>query len=127
MESSKLRDAWILAKKFQSWLKIEKPLQIVLGREEFTEVRVIRQGKLIPEDEEKTAILKNEYDIVRITLHGQIPMLNSLPEWLQKENFIETIFHELLHVKHPDWDEEKIRDFSAAFMGKLVEMKEKEK
>jgi len=106
-------------------LEIEKSLQIVLGKREFTEVRVTLEGRLVPEHREKTAILKNEYDTIRIILHGEIPLLDDLPKWLQKQQFIETIFHELLHIKHPDWDEDKIRDFSAAFMGKLMGVLEK--
>lgn len=125
MEASKLRKAWRIGKKFMNILEIEKTLQIVSGIEEFTEVKVIQQGKLVPEEIERTVIMKDEYDTIRIILHGKIPLLNHLPKWLQEQQFIETIFHELLHAKHPDWDEEKIRDFSAAFMGKLVEIVEK--
>ena len=115
----KLETAELLAKKFMNILELEKQIEVVQGEKPFTEVKVLRKGKIVPEHREKTAILNNEYDTIRIILHGKIPILEKLPKDMQTMLFVETIFHELLHVKHPDWDEEKIRDFSAEFMGML--------
>lgn len=117
----KLETAELLAKKFMKILELDKQIEVVQGKKPFTEVKVLRKGKVVQEHREKTAILNNEYDTIRIIFHGKIATLEKLPKDMQAMLFVETIFHELLHVKHPDWNEEKIRDFSAEFMGTLNE------
>ena len=83
-------------------------------------VQVIKDGRIIPENREKTAILNGEYDTIRIILNNP-SIYAGLPEWIKKQQFIETILHELLHIKHPEWDEEKIRDESARIIGEDLE------
>jgi hypothetical protein len=118
-----MEKALILSKIWAKFLGIRrKSIEVVQGDLEFHEVRVLKDGLVIPENLEKKAIINNNFDTIRIIL-GKTPMLEQLPKWVQQEQFIEAILHEMLHIKNPLWDEEKVRDESAEIIGKFMEDK----
>jgi hypothetical protein len=78
---------------------------------------LLRDGRMIPENEVRGAIQENAFDGIEVTLF-QVPERDSVPKWVEEEYFVEGILRALLRLRYPDWDRRQLAKYAEKLIGR---------
>jgi len=101
---------------FSKVLKIDKPVKLLVqGEHPFGQaaVRLLKNGCEVDG-------LTEDYDEIEVIIYN-LKIRQKFSFGIQSIILVGNVIHELLHAKHPDWDEESVEDKEARLTGLFVD------